>query len=125
MNAARYLSFVGLLFIGLPFVMSGLSKLAAFNRHCGISLFSITPRREGNASQLSPRGPRLLRKTFKETTERVCEKTRGTLGARTACLLVAAVSCVVAIPGLCCAQVQLPTAEAAASPQGSPCASPS
>jgi putative oxidoreductase len=30
MNATRYLPFVGRLLIGLPFVMSGLSKLAAY-----------------------------------------------------------------------------------------------
>ena len=30
MNATRYLPFVGRLLIGLPFVMSGLGKLAAY-----------------------------------------------------------------------------------------------
>jgi putative oxidoreductase len=30
MNATRYLPFVGRLLIGLPFAMSGLSKLAAY-----------------------------------------------------------------------------------------------
>ena len=77
--------------------------------HCSRSLFSIAPGREGAAPRLSLSGPRLLRKTVKEKTERICETTPGKLGPRTACLLVAAVSGALGIPGLCSAQVQLPT----------------
>jgi putative oxidoreductase len=35
MNATRYLPFVGRLFIGLPFVVSGLSKLATYGATIG------------------------------------------------------------------------------------------
>ncbi len=35
--------------------------------------------------------------------------TPGTYGSRTACLLVVALACALGTPGLCCAQVQLPT----------------
>jgi putative oxidoreductase len=36
MDSTRYLPFVGRLFIGLPFVVSGLSKLAAYGAMIGL-----------------------------------------------------------------------------------------
>jgi putative oxidoreductase len=36
MTATRYLPFVGRLMIGLPFAMSGLSKLAAYDATTGM-----------------------------------------------------------------------------------------
>jgi putative oxidoreductase len=43
MNTARYLPFVGRLFIGLPFMMSGLSKLAAYGATIGLIASSKLP----------------------------------------------------------------------------------
>ena len=43
MNATRYLPFVGRLFIGLPFMVSGLSKLAAYDATIGLILSSRLP----------------------------------------------------------------------------------
>ena len=43
MNAARYLPFVGRLFIGLPFLASGLSKLAAYDATIGLIMSSTLP----------------------------------------------------------------------------------
>jgi putative oxidoreductase len=43
MNATRYLPFVGRLFIGLPFVVSGLSKLAAYGPTIGLIASSGLP----------------------------------------------------------------------------------
>jgi putative oxidoreductase len=43
MNFARYLPFVGRLFIGLPFMMSGLSKLAAYGATIGFIASSRLP----------------------------------------------------------------------------------
>ena len=43
MNATRYLPFVGRLFIGLPFVVSGLSKLAAYGATIGVIASSRLP----------------------------------------------------------------------------------
>jgi putative oxidoreductase len=43
MNATRYLPFVGRLFIGLPFMVSGLSKLAAYSATIGLILSSKLP----------------------------------------------------------------------------------
>src|SRR5882762_4887417 len=43
MNAIRYLPFVGRLFIGLPFVVSGLSKLAAYSATVGFIASSMLP----------------------------------------------------------------------------------
>ena len=43
MNAIRYLPFVGRLFIGLPFVVSGLSKLAAYGPTVGFIAASALP----------------------------------------------------------------------------------
>jgi putative oxidoreductase len=39
----RYLPFVGRLFIGLPFLMSGLSKLAAYGATVGLIMSSTLP----------------------------------------------------------------------------------
>ena len=43
MNASRYLPFVGRLFIGLPFLASGLSKLAAYGPTIGLIASSALP----------------------------------------------------------------------------------
>jgi len=43
MNASRYLPFVGRLFIGLPFMVSGLSKLAAYGATIAFIAFSKLP----------------------------------------------------------------------------------
>jgi putative oxidoreductase len=43
MNATRYLPFVGRLFIGLPFMVSGLSKLAAYGATIGLIASSRLP----------------------------------------------------------------------------------
>src|ERR1700732_5065110 len=43
MKAPRYLPFVGRLFIGLPFVVSGLSKLAAYGPTIGLIASSALP----------------------------------------------------------------------------------
>jgi len=43
MNATRYLPFVGRLFIGLPFLASGLSKLAAYDATIGLIMSSTLP----------------------------------------------------------------------------------
>jgi len=43
MNATRYLPFVGRLFIGLPFVVSGLSKLAIYGATIGLIASSRLP----------------------------------------------------------------------------------
>ena len=43
MNATRYLPFVGRLFIGLPFMVSGLSKLAAYGATIGFIASSMLP----------------------------------------------------------------------------------
>jgi putative oxidoreductase len=43
MNATRYLPFVGRLFIGLPFAVSGLSKLAAYGATIGFIASSSLP----------------------------------------------------------------------------------
>ena len=43
MNAARYLPFIGRLFIGLPFMVSGLSKLAAYGATIGFIASSTLP----------------------------------------------------------------------------------
>jgi putative oxidoreductase len=43
MNAIRYLPFVGRLFIGLPFLVSGLSKLAAYGPTTGLIASSALP----------------------------------------------------------------------------------
>jgi uncharacterized membrane protein YphA (DoxX/SURF4 family) len=43
MNATRYLPFVGRLFIGLPFVVSGLSKLATYGATIGLIASSSLP----------------------------------------------------------------------------------
>jgi putative oxidoreductase len=43
MNAARYLPFVGRLFIGLPFMVSGLSKVAAYGATIGFIASSTLP----------------------------------------------------------------------------------
>jgi putative oxidoreductase len=43
MNAIRYLPFVARLFIGLPFVVSGLSKLAAYSATIGLIASSTIP----------------------------------------------------------------------------------
>jgi len=43
MNATRYLPFVGRLFIGLPFMVSGLSKLAAYGATIGLIVSSKLP----------------------------------------------------------------------------------
>jgi putative oxidoreductase len=43
MNATRYLPFVGRMFIGLPFVVSGLSKLAAYGPTIGLIASSSLP----------------------------------------------------------------------------------
>jgi putative oxidoreductase len=43
MNTASYLPFVGRLFIGLPFMMSGLSKLAAYGATIGLIASSKLP----------------------------------------------------------------------------------
>ena len=43
MNATRYLPFVGRLFIGLPFMASGLSKLAAYGPTIGFIESSMLP----------------------------------------------------------------------------------
>ncbi len=43
MNATRYLPLVGRMFIGLPFVVSGLSKLAAYGPTIGLIASSILP----------------------------------------------------------------------------------
>ena len=43
MNTARYLPFVGRLFIGLPFMVSGLSKLAAYGATIGFIASSMLP----------------------------------------------------------------------------------
>jgi putative oxidoreductase len=43
MDAIRYLPFVGRLFIGLPFLMSGLSKLAAYGPTIGFIASSTLP----------------------------------------------------------------------------------
>jgi putative oxidoreductase len=43
MNAIRYLPFVGRLFIGLPFVVSGLSKLAAYGATIALIKSSALP----------------------------------------------------------------------------------
>jgi putative oxidoreductase len=43
MNALRYLPFVGRLFIGLPFIASGLSKLAAHSATLALILSSSLP----------------------------------------------------------------------------------
>jgi len=43
MNATRYLPFVGRLFIGLPFVVSGLSKLAAYDATIGLIASTSLP----------------------------------------------------------------------------------
>jgi putative oxidoreductase len=43
MNAVRYLPFVGRLFIGLPFMVSGLSKVAAYSATIGLILSSRLP----------------------------------------------------------------------------------
>ncbi len=43
MNVARYLPFVGRLFIGLPFMVSGLSKLAAYGPTIGFIASSSLP----------------------------------------------------------------------------------
>ena len=43
MNATRYLPFVGRLLIGLPFVVSGLSKLAAYGPTIGLIASSGLP----------------------------------------------------------------------------------
>jgi len=43
MTATRYLPFVGRLFIGLPFVVSGLSKLAAYGPTVGFIASSALP----------------------------------------------------------------------------------
>jgi putative oxidoreductase len=43
MNATRYLPFVGRLFIGLPFLMSGLSKLAAYGATVELIVSSTLP----------------------------------------------------------------------------------
>jgi putative oxidoreductase len=43
MNAARYLPFVGRLFIGLPFLARGLSKLAAYGPTIGFIASSTLP----------------------------------------------------------------------------------
>jgi len=42
-NATRYLPFVGRLFIGLPFLASGLSKLAAYGATTGLIASSALP----------------------------------------------------------------------------------
>jgi putative oxidoreductase len=42
-NATRYLPFVGRLFIGLPFMVSGLSKLAAYSATIGLIASSKLP----------------------------------------------------------------------------------
>jgi len=43
MNVTRYLPFIGRLFIGLPFVMSGLSKVAAYGATIGLIASSKLP----------------------------------------------------------------------------------
>lgn len=43
MNATRYLPFIGRLFIGLPFLASGLSKLAAYDATIGLIVSSSLP----------------------------------------------------------------------------------
>jgi putative oxidoreductase len=43
MNAARYLPFIGRLFIGLPFMMSGASKLAAYGATAALIASSKLP----------------------------------------------------------------------------------
>ena len=43
MNATRYLPFVGRLFIGLPFMASGLSKLGAYGATIGLIASSSLP----------------------------------------------------------------------------------
>ena len=43
MNTTRYLPFVGRLFIGLPFMVSGLSKLAAYGATIGFIASSMLP----------------------------------------------------------------------------------
>jgi putative oxidoreductase len=43
MNASRYLPFIGRLFIGLPFLVSGLSKLAAYGPTIGLIASSALP----------------------------------------------------------------------------------
>jgi putative oxidoreductase len=43
MNATRYVRFVGRLFIGLPFMVSGLSKLAAYRATIGLIASSTLP----------------------------------------------------------------------------------
>jgi putative oxidoreductase len=43
MSATRYLPFVGRLFIGLPFLASGLSKLAAYGPTIGLIVSSKLP----------------------------------------------------------------------------------
>jgi putative oxidoreductase len=43
MNTARYLPFIGRLFIGLPFMMSGLSKLSAYGATIGLIASSKLP----------------------------------------------------------------------------------
>jgi len=43
MNATRYLPFVGRLFIGLPFIVSGLSKLATYGATIGLIASSSLP----------------------------------------------------------------------------------
>lgn len=43
MNASRYLPFAGRLFIGLPFLASGLSKIAAYGPTVGLIASSALP----------------------------------------------------------------------------------
>jgi uncharacterized membrane protein YphA (DoxX/SURF4 family) len=43
MNASRYLPFIGRLFIGLPFTVSGLSKLAAYGATIALIASSKLP----------------------------------------------------------------------------------
>jgi uncharacterized membrane protein YphA (DoxX/SURF4 family) len=43
MNVTRYLPFVGRLFIGLPFLVSGLSKLAAYDATIALIQSSTLP----------------------------------------------------------------------------------
>ena len=43
MNAARYLPFVGRLFIGLPFLMSGLSKIMGYEATIAVIKSSLLP----------------------------------------------------------------------------------
>jgi hypothetical protein len=95
--------------IGLPFLVDGLILRAGLTSQGGGSSRSIAPRTESNAPWHSTHEPRLLRATTKGKTERVCGETGNTSGVRTVGLLIAMVFASLDTPGLCFAQVKLPS----------------